>query len=120
MVLMTHSWMIVSSLPPSLPLTPSTTEESEMDPEFVKTMNAIAEGTPKDISDPTDDTTFERTSKSSVKLYRVSDASGALEITEAGAYPLSRDLLDSNVSSGSSSLPEYVAVATELYISYHV
>ena len=68
-----------------------------MNPEFVKTMNAIAEGTPKDINDPTDDTTFERTSKDSVKLYRVSDASGSLEITEAGSYPLSRDLLDSNV-----------------------
>ena len=71
-----------------------------MDAEFVKTMNAIAEGTPKDITDATDDTTFERTSKDAVKLYRVSDASGSLEITEVGSYPLSRDLLDSNVSGG--------------------
>ena len=69
-----------------------------MNPEFVKTMNAIAEGTPKDIVDATDDTTFERTSRDKVKLYRVSDASGSLEITEVGTYPLSRDLLDSNVS----------------------
>jgi hypothetical protein len=71
-------------------------EEGQMDPEFVKTMNAIADGTPKDICDSTDDTTFERTSRDSVKLYRVSDASGSLEITEAGSYPLSRGLLDSN------------------------
>ena len=69
-----------------------------MNPEFVKKMNAIAEGTPRDITDPTDDTTFERKSKDAVKLYRVSDASGSLEITEVGGYPLSRDLLDSNVS----------------------
>ena len=27
--------------------------------EFVKTMNAIADGTPKDIQNATDDTTFE-------------------------------------------------------------
>lgn len=69
-----------------------------MNPEFIKTMNAIAEGTPKDITDATDDTTFERVSKEKVKLYRVSDASGSLEITEVGSYPLSRDLLDTNVS----------------------
>ena len=69
-----------------------------MNAEFVKTMNAIAEGTPRDINDPTDDTTFERKSKDVVKLYRVSDASGSLEITEVGGYPLSRDMLDSNVS----------------------
>ena len=75
-----------------------------MDPEFVKTLNAIAEGTPKDICDPTDDTTFERISRDSVKLYRVSDASGSLEITEAGSYPLSRDLLDSNVSAPLNTL----------------
>ena len=68
-----------------------------MNDEFVKTMNAIAEGTPKDIKDPTDDTTFERVSKESVKLYRVSDASGSLEVTEVGNYPLSRELLDTNV-----------------------
>ena len=68
-----------------------------MHAEFVKTMNAIADGTPKDIKDATDDATFERVSKDSVKLYRVSDASGSLEITEVGSYPLSRDLLDTNV-----------------------
>lgn len=71
-------------------------EENDMNDEFVKTMNAIAEGTPKDIKDPTDDTTFERVSKESVKLYRVSDASGSLEVTEVGNYPLSRELLDTN------------------------
>ena len=75
-------------------------DESGMNPEFVKTMNSIAEGTPKDITDPTDDHTFERTAKDSVKLYRVSDASGSLEIAEVGSYPLSRDLLDTNVSGG--------------------
>ena len=38
--------------------------------EFVQKMNAIAEGTPRDIRDATDDTTFERKSKDLVKLYR--------------------------------------------------
>ena len=68
-----------------------------MQAEFVKTMNAIAEGTPKDIQDATDDVTFERKSRETVTLYRVSDASGSLEITEAGKYPLKRDMLDSKV-----------------------
>lgn len=88
------------SLPPSLPVTFTTTlsEEDNMNPEFTKTMNAIADGTPRDINDATDDTTFERKSKESVKLYRVSDASGSLVISEVGSYPLKRELLDSNVS----------------------
>ena len=38
--------------------------------EFVKKMNAIADGTPKDITDATDDSTFERKSKELVTLYR--------------------------------------------------
>lgn len=31
-------------------------------------------------------------------LYRVSDASGELEVTEVGKYPLKMELLDSKVS----------------------
>ena len=47
--------------------------ESSTDPgpaEFIKTMNAIADGTPRDVKGPTDDTTFERKSRELVKLYR--------------------------------------------------
>ena len=69
-----------------------------MNDEFVKKMNAIADGTPKDIKDATDDTTFERKSRDVVTLYCVSDASGSLVISEVGKYPLKRELLDSNVS----------------------
>ena len=50
-----------------------------MSDEFVKTMNAAADGTPRDIREAS---TFERSSKDLVKLYRVSDESGTLEITE--------------------------------------
>ena len=38
--------------------------------EFVRKMNEVAEGTPQDIAEPTDDTTFERKSRDLVKLYR--------------------------------------------------
>ena len=65
--------------------------------EFVRKMNEIADGTPKDIQPPTDDTTFERKSRDLVKLYQVSDESGSLTITEVGGYPLKRELLDSKV-----------------------
>ncbi len=41
-----------------------------MSAEFTKTLNAIGEGTTKDIQDPTDDATFERKSRDAVKLYR--------------------------------------------------
>ena len=70
-----------------------------MIPEFVKTMNAIAEGTPKDIQAATDDLTFERKSPENVKLYRVSDEGGELQTTEVGKYPLKRELLESKVQS---------------------
>ena len=46
------------------------TEESGMLADFVRKMNDIADGTPKDIGDATDDTTFERKSKDLVTLYR--------------------------------------------------
>lgn len=72
-------------------------EEDDMTDEFVKTMNSVADGTPRDIEEATDDSTFERKSKDLVKLYRVSDESGALEISEVGSYPLKRDMLDTNV-----------------------
>ena len=68
-----------------------------MTPEFMRKMNEIAEGTKGDIQPPTDDTTFERKSRDLVKLYQVSDESGALTVTEVGGYPLKRELLDSKV-----------------------
>ena len=45
-------------------------DEDDMQAEFVKTMNAIAEGIPKDIQKATDDDTFERKSRDLVTLYR--------------------------------------------------
>lgn len=48
----------------------STTDQESMDPEFIKKMNAIAEGVPKDIKAATDDATFERKNKEKLKLYR--------------------------------------------------
>lgn len=72
-------------------------DEESMDPEFIKTMNAIADATPRDIQPATEDLTFERKSGESVKLYRVSNASGEMEVTEVGKYPLKRELLDSKV-----------------------
>jgi len=52
------------------PFTYTHTDEDGMLAEFVKTMNAIADGTPKDIQNATDDTTFERKSRDLVTLYR--------------------------------------------------
>lgn len=46
-------------------------EEDETAGDFSKEMNAIAEGMPQDIKEPTDDTTFERKSRDLVKLYRL-------------------------------------------------
>ncbi len=50
-------------------LTPLVDQDS-MDPEFIKTMNAIGEGVPKDIKKASDDVTFERKSKDKLKLYK--------------------------------------------------
>ena len=72
-------------------------DEESMPDEFVRKMNQIADGTPKDIQAPTDDTTFERKSRDLVKLFQVSDESGTLTVTEVGSYPLKRELLDSKV-----------------------
>ena len=38
--------------------------------EFIKKMNAVGDGTTRDIQEPTDDLTFERNSRDAVKLYR--------------------------------------------------
>ena len=45
-------------------------------------------------------------SSNSPPLLRVSDASGELEVTEVGSYPLKRELLDTNVSSGCAPLSD--------------
>ncbi|XP_076464098.1 advillin-like [Babylonia areolata] len=50
----------------------------------------------KAADDGGDDTDFERTSAEEIKLFRVSDASGSLEVTEVGEKPLKREHLDSN------------------------
>lgn len=42
-----------------------------MPDEFIRKLNQIADGTPKDIQAPSDDTTFERQSRDLVKLYRL-------------------------------------------------
>jgi len=76
------------------PFTYTHTDEDGMLAEFVKTMNAIADGTPKDIRNATDDNTFERKSRDLVTLYRVSDASGSLEVSPVGKYPLKHEMLD--------------------------
>ena len=43
---------------------------AEVNQQFAKEMNAIAEGNIPDIRDATDDTTFERRSRDLVKLYK--------------------------------------------------
>ncbi|XP_065886890.1 gelsolin, cytoplasmic-like [Dysidea avara] len=90
----------------------SVINQDSMSDEFVKTMNATADGTPRDIQAATDDSTFERKAKDLVKLYQVSDASGFLEINEVGNYPLKRDMLDTNdafiVDTGSGGIFAWV------------
>ncbi|KJE93069.1 villin [Capsaspora owczarzaki ATCC 30864] len=43
-----------------------------------------------------DDASFERSKQADVKLYRVSDASGSVKITEVASPPLNKDMLDTN------------------------
>ncbi len=45
-------------------------DQDSMDPEFIKTMNAIGEGIPTDVKAATDDNTFERQNKDKLKLYK--------------------------------------------------
>lgn len=54
-----------------------------------------------------DDEAFESTEAKCIKLYRVSDAGGSVQVTEVGEKPLSHDLLDTNVS-----------VCTEIYTGF--
>ncbi|PVD37825.1 hypothetical protein C0Q70_00427 [Pomacea canaliculata] len=64
------------------------------DPGFFKAL-----GSTGDIplaADGGDDTEFERVEQDTVTLYRVSDASGKLEVSEVGQKPLKREHLDSN------------------------
>ncbi|KAL8612457.1 hypothetical protein ACOMHN_058585 [Nucella lapillus] len=66
----------------------------DSDPGFYK---ALGSREPiKAADDGGDDTEFERTSAEAVKLFRVSDESGSLEVTEVGEKPLKRDHLDSS------------------------
>lgn len=43
-----------------------------------------------------DDAEYENKKNATMKLYKVSDASGSLKIEEAGSHPLKKDMLDSN------------------------
>ena len=70
--------------------------DGEETAEFNRRMNELGEGTKHDIQPATDDMTFERKSKEIVKLYKVSDAGGELEVSEVGQYPLKMELLDTN------------------------
>ena len=70
------------------PFTYTHTDEDGMLAEFVKTMNAIADGTPKDIQNATDDTTFERKSRDLVTLYRSVIKTAGSCITEQPAPDL--------------------------------
>lgn len=45
-------------------------DEDDMPATFIQTLNQVGEGTTKDIKEPTDDATFERQARDSVKLYR--------------------------------------------------
>nr|KAG5697187.1 hypothetical protein BaRGS_002196 [Batillaria attramentaria] len=66
----------------------------DSDPAFFKALGSKEEI--KAADDGGDDTEYERVLAEAVKLYRVSDASGKLEVTEAGEKPLKREHLDSN------------------------
>ena len=68
-----------------------------MPADFIKQMNATAEGTPRDIQKEVDDLTYEKKAKELVKLYKVTDVSGDVQIDEVGSYPLKRELLNSKV-----------------------
>ncbi|KAL8603877.1 hypothetical protein ACOMHN_049695 [Nucella lapillus] len=72
-----------------------TTEQGwNTDPAFFEAL-----GSQEDIraaDDGGDDTEFERTAAEEIKLFRVSDASGSVEVTEVGEKPLKREHLDSN------------------------
>nr|WAQ15589.1 villin [Halisarca dujardinii] len=83
--------------------------ESGKEPEeFIRDMMKAADGMKTDISPATDDATYERQSKEQLTLYKVSDASGELEVTEISHYPLKREMLDTNdafiVDTGVSSI----------------
>ena len=88
-----------------------------MPSEFVRKMNEIADGTPRDIQPPTDDVSFERKSRDLVKLYQVSDASGTLTVTEVGGYPLKRELLDSKVYNVQSLVQLINVIKLMLYVT---
>jgi len=66
-----------------------------MEAKFASKLNI--DGMPQDIQEATDDLTFIRHSRDLIKLYKLSDASGVLEINEVDGYPLKRDMLDTNV-----------------------
>ena len=99
------------------------TDQENMLPQFLDSMRDKAEGTPADIQEPTDDSAFEKRSRELVTLYRyaplmhpvsnnsswphphrVSDASGSLEVTPVGKYPLKREMLDTKVGVGVTTI----------------
>ncbi|XP_050394961.1 actin depolymerising venom protein gelsolin 1 [Patella vulgata] len=88
-------------------------EKWDRDTKFFKALGS--EGQISDEDTGGDDHEFERTEQNTVKLYRVSDASGSLEMEEVGSKPLNREDLDSNdcfiLDSGPSGI--YIWVGKE-------
>lgn len=62
--------------------------------EFFKSIGGT--GKVKSAAEGGDDAGFERAKQADIKLYRVSDASGKMTMTEVGCAPLKREQLDTN------------------------
>ncbi|ESO84882.1 hypothetical protein LOTGIDRAFT_221805 [Lottia gigantea] len=71
-------------------------EKWDSDEKFFKALGSEGEISIKNEENGGDDREFERMEQENVKLMRVSDASGQLEIEEKGSKPLKRTDLDSN------------------------
>ena len=71
----------------------------EDDPKVDEFYNALGSKESKlNVADASpDEDTFDRKSQARPTLYRVSDASGHLEVKEVAKAPLKQDMLDTNV-----------------------
>ncbi|XP_067673342.1 advillin-like [Haliotis asinina] len=69
----------------------------DCDPKFFNSLGCLAsECSIKSADEGGDDREFERVAQDTVTLYRVTDASGSLEVNEVASKPLKREDLDSN------------------------
>lgn len=67
--------------------------------DYIHFFEALGEGSRDDVPDDTtssDDETYERTEESLATLYKVSDATGSLQVTKVAQKPLTSNLLDPN------------------------